>query len=171
MARDLVNAALSFAHAIVRVDDRLYTGVRAVHVNQELNESAVYGTDIGPLKRSLGQVQMGRGQLIFSDTEDAFEFVSQLGASGPPFQKIWSLDYILAREDGLTKRVEALGCRITTLGLEHEAGADALEVSFPFSFLALRVDGQETALSPRTVLNAAVSAIAAGRGIANLFNS
>ena len=53
MAIDHVNYAFSFAHAIVRVNDRQFVGVQSVSVNQELTESAIYGTDARPLKRTV----------------------------------------------------------------------------------------------------------------------
>lgn len=155
MPLDLQNYAYSFAHAIVKVDDRQFTGVRAVTVNQELQEAAVYGTDMRPLKRSVGQLQMGRGQLVFSDYEEGTDFFAALGDQ--PFLRLWSLDYTLAREDGSTRSIECLSCRLTGLGIEHESGADGLSISYPFSFLAMKMDGRDLAISPKQVAQAAVS--------------
>lgn len=154
MALDYVNYAFSFSHAIVRVNERQFVGVRSVSVNQELTESAVYGTDCRPLKRSVGQLSMGKGQLVFSDYQEGIDFFQSLGSE--PFKALWSLDYTLAREDGTTRGIECQACRLLGFGVEHEAGPDGLEISFPFSFMAMKVDGTDLLLSPKALLTAAI---------------
>jgi hypothetical protein len=79
MAVELVQYAYSFSHAIVTANERQYTDISAVSISQELTESAVYGTDIRPMKRSVGQLSMGRGQLTFSDMGEAIDFYKALG--------------------------------------------------------------------------------------------
>ena len=154
MAIDHVNYAFSFAHAIVRVNDRQFVGVQSVSVNQELTESAIYGTDARPLKRTVGQLQMGRGQMVFSDYQEGTDFFKSLGAE--PFKAIWNLDYTLAREDGTTRSIECQSCRLLGFGVEHESGPDGLAVTFPFSFMAMKVEGVDLFLSPKALAQAAV---------------
>ena len=144
MSVDLNNYAFSFSHAILRIADAQYTGVRTVSVSQDLQEAAVYGTDIRPLKRSTGQLQMGRGQIVFSDYEEGINFFQGLGAA--PLQRIFELNYTLEREDGVTKSIVCQGCRLTGFGIEHQAGPDALNVTYPFSFLSMKVEGSELLL-------------------------
>jgi hypothetical protein len=163
MALDYTNYAFSFSHAIVKVDDRQFVGVRSVSVNQELTESAIYGTDVRPLKRSVGQLSMGRGQLVFSDYQEGTDFFKYLGAE--PFKALWALDYSLAREDGTTRSIECQACRLTGFGVEHEAGADGLSITFPFSFMAMKVDGTDLVLSPKALINAAIGV---AKNLANL---
>lgn len=163
MALDYTNYAFSFAHAIIKVDDRQFVGIRLVSVNQELTESAIYGTDVRPLKRSVGQLSMGRGQLVFSDYQEGSDFFRYLGDE--PFKAIWTLDYSLAREDGTTRSIECQACRLLGFGVEHEAGADGLSVSYPFSFMAMRVDGVDFVLSPKGLVNAAIGV---AKNLANL---
>ena len=151
---DLRNYALSFAHAIIKVDDRQFVGVQGVNVNQELQEAAIYGTDMRPLKRTVGQLQLGRGQLTFSDFEEGTDFFLYLGSQ--PFLKIWTLDYALTREDGTTRSVECQGCRLTAVGIEHENAADGLTISYPFSFMNMKIDGVDLAVSPRGLAQAAI---------------
>lgn len=163
MALDYVNYAFSFGHAIVRVNERQFVGVGSVSVNQELTESAVYGTDVRPLKRTVGQLSMGKGQMVFSDYQEGTDFFKHLGAE--PFKALWSLDYTLAREDGTTRSIECQACRLLGFGVEHESGPDGLSVTFPFSFMAMRVDGVDLLLSPKALAQAA---LAIGQNLANL---
>lgn len=162
MATDFQNYAFSFSHAIIRVDERQFVGLRSVSVNQELTESVIYGTENRPLKRTVGQLQIGRGNLVFSDYQEGTDFFGSLG--GSPFTRIWTLDYALQREDGTTRSIECQGCRLLSFGVEHENGAEGLEVQYGFSFMAMRVDGIDLVLSPKALLQA-------GLGIAqNLVN-
>jgi hypothetical protein len=150
MATDYQSYALSFSHAIVRVDERQFVGVRSVGVNQELTESAIYGTDLKPIKRTIGQLQLGRGNLVFSDYLEGTDFFKSLGVS--PFTRIWTLDYALQREDGTTRSIECQGCRLLSFGVEHENGPDGLEVQYGFSFMNMKVDGVDLILSPKALL-------------------
>lgn len=163
MALDYSNYAFSFSHGIIRVDETQYVGVRSVSVNQELTESAIYGTDARPLKRSVGQLGLGKGQLVFSDYQEGTDFFKSLGAE--PFKSLWALDYTLAREDGTTRSIECQACRLTGFGVEHEAGPDGLAITFPFSFMAMRVDGVDFFLSPKALVGAAIGV---AKNLANL---
>ena len=163
MAQDLNHFAYSFSHGIVKINDRQFTDVSGVQISQELTESATYGTDIGPQKRSVGQLQMGKGQLLFSDMGEAVDFFKFLGEQ--PFLAIWSFDYVLNRPDGSLRSVECRACRLTSFQLDHAAGADALGATYPFSFMAMRVDGVDLVLSPRRLLQAG---IAIAQNLANL---
>lgn len=163
MAVDLANYAYSFSHAIVTVNERQFTDVSAVSISQELSESAVYGTDIRPMKRSVGQLQMGRGQLTFSDMGEAIDFYKSLGEQ--PFLQLFALDYALSTPDGSFRSVECRSCRLASFGIEHQAGADALGMTFPFSFLQVKVDGQDLVFSPKSLLQAGLNI---GQNLLNL---
>jgi hypothetical protein len=154
MGIDLNQYAFSFSHGIIRVNERQYVGVRSISVNQELTESAIYGTDARPLKRTVGQLGLGRGQLVFSDYQEGTDFFKALGAE--PFKALWALDYTLAREDGSTRSIECQSCRLTGFGVEHESGPDGLEITFPFSFMSMKVDGIDLVLSPKALIQAAI---------------
>lgn len=153
MAVDLVNYAHSFASAIIKVDDRQFSGIRSVNINQNLNEGVVFGTGIGPLKRTLGQLQMGQGQLIFSDYEDGTDFFAHLAPQ--PLTRMWTLDYVTQSGQSI-RNLECRSCRLLGLGVEHESGAEALGITYPFSFMALRIDGLDMALTPNGVAQAAI---------------
>jgi hypothetical protein len=155
MGIDLANFAFSFGHAVLKVDGRQFTDISAVSINQDLSESPVYGTDPRPLKRSLGQISLGRGQFTFSDMGEALDFWRHLGgnaAGGQPMMQLWQLDYSLVKSDGTLRSVECLSCRLTSFGIEHSAGADALGMSFPFSFLQCRIDGIDLALDAKRII-------------------
>lgn len=137
--------AFSFSHAIIRARDRQYVGIRSVTLNQELTEAAIYGTDMRPLKRTVGQVQLGRGQLIFSDYEEGTDFFKNLGDS--PLTQTFTLEYSLQKGDGTTRSIECRGCRLLGLGVEHENSAEALEINYTFSFLEMIVDGKPSFLA------------------------
>jgi|SRR5688572_31959133 len=155
MAVDLSSYAYSFSHAIVTVNERQFTDVSAVSISQELTESAVYGTDMRPLKRSVGQLQLGRGQLTFSDMGEAIDFFKLLGDE--PFLQIWACDYALSKPDGSFRSIEVKSCRLTSMGIEHQAGPDALGMTFPFSFMQVKVDGVDLVLSPKSILQAGLN--------------
>ena len=163
MALDLTSYAYSYSHAVIKIDDRQFTDISSVSINQDLNEAAVYGTDARPLKRSVGQVGLGRGQLVFSDMGEALDFWNALGDE--PFMALWQLDYSLTKPDGSFRSVECRSCRLTSFGIEHSAGADALGMTFPFSFLQCRVDGKDLVLSPKALIQAGLSI---AKNLANL---
>jgi hypothetical protein len=154
MPLDYQNYSFSFAHALIKVNERQFVGVRSVSVSQDLTEGVVYGTDVRPLKRSVGQLGIGRGSLTFSDYQEGTDFFKSLGSE--PFKAIWTLDYTLAREDGTTRSIECQACRLVTFGIEHESGPDGLEVQYGFSFMAMKVDGVDFVLSPKAIAQAAI---------------
>jgi len=154
LALDLERPAYSFSHAIIRVDERQFTDIDNIQLSQELTEAAVYGTDFRPLKRSVGQLGLGQGQLKFSDMGEAGDFLFALGDD--PLHKIFTVSYVLARGADI-REVEAQGCRMTRIGIDHSAGAEALGTVFPFSFLKLKVDGREFALDPKSLLQKGIN--------------
>ncbi len=145
------------------VNERQFTDISGVSINQELTESAIYGTDARPLKRSVGQLSLGQGQLRFSDMGEAIDFFKALGDE--PFMALWSFDYSLTKTDGTFRSIECRSCRITSLGIEHEAGTEGLGMTYPFSFLQVKIDGVDLVLSPKKLLQTALSI---GQNLANL---
>lgn len=154
MAADLTNFAYSFSNAVITVGGRQFIGIKNVEANQELTDSAIYGTDARPIGRSVGQVQMGRGSLTFSDFGEGVDFYTSLGAQ--PFMSIWDLDYDLVRADGEVQSIVVGSCRLTGVGIQHEAGPDAVEISYPFSFLRYKMQGIDSILDPKRAINAAI---------------
>ncbi len=154
MAVDLNNFAYSFSHAQIRIGGKQFVGIRNVSVNQDLVESAVYGTDAQPIGRSVGRVEMGRGSITFSDFEEGSDFWESLG--NQPLLAIWDLDYALVKDDGQVRSIACTSCRITSVGVEHDNGPDALEVAFPFSFLRLKINNIDGILDAKKLVNAAI---------------
>lgn len=145
------------------MDERQFTDVNNVAVSQELTEAAVYGTDIRPLKRSVGQLSMGQGQIVFSDLGEAFEFYAALGDD--PFMKLFAVTWQLARPPADVRELEAQSCRLLRVGVDHSAGAEALGLVAPFSFLKLKADGREFALDPKSLIQKALNV---GQALTNL---
>jgi hypothetical protein len=146
--------AYSFSHGVVKVNDRQFTRISNVSVNQEVSEAPIYGTARGPLGRSAGQLGMGSGRLGFSDYKEGTDYLRFLGDD--PLFKTWSLDYSLVLESGTVRSVECKGCRLLGLGVDHRPGAEALEIEYPFSFLSLKMDGADVVLSVGALLKLGV---------------
>lgn len=141
---DYEDFAFSFSHANIIVNNRIFTAVENIKLSQRLEESAVYGTARAPLKRSAGQVQMGQGVLVFSDMSEAFDLIQSLS---PDFMfRTFDIDYSLVNEAGQYRSIELRSCRIVGLDIDHNQGPDALPAEFPFSFLQMRVNGNDIAL-------------------------
>ena len=151
---DLNNFAFSFSHARISIGGKQFIGIKSVSVNQSIVEEAVYGTEAQPIGRSVGRIEMGRGSLTFSDFGEGSDFWQALG--NQPYLGIWDLDYTLEKGDGSVTSILCQACRITGLGVEHDNGPDALEVSFPFSFLRMRVNNIDGILSAKQAINAAI---------------
>ncbi len=142
---DYSNFAFSFSHAIIRVNDRIFTAIENIRLSQRLQEGAVYGTARAPLKRSAGQLELGQGTLVFSDMSEAFDLIQSLS---PDFMfRVFDIDYTLVSESLETRSIELRSCRFTGLDIDHAQGPDALPAEFPFSFLQMRVNGNEIAIA------------------------
>jgi len=144
--------AISFSHAVIKVDDRQYIGIDGVKISQDLSDTPVYGTSRAPLRRSAGQLGMGMGNLRFSDFEQGSDFFRSLKPD--PFMKLWTLDYTLVKEDGTVRSIECKACRLLSVSFDHQAGAEALGAEYPFSFLSMRIDGADVILSPAGIAQA-----------------
>lgn len=155
MALDLTDFAFSFSHAIVRVNDRQFTDIEGVSISQPLTEGAVYGTNVAPLKRSVGQLALGRGSLKFSDMGEAFDFFSALGAQ--PFMALWQLNYVMTKSGGTLRSIDCTACRILDVGVDHQAGSGALGMTYPFSFMKVKLNGIDLTLDPKTLIQAGLS--------------
>lgn len=154
MAVDLNQAAYSFSHGVIRAGGRQFQGIRNIGISQDLDEQPVYGTGIAPIGRSVGQLGMGRGNLVFSDYDEGCDFWISLGAQ--PMMSIWDLDYAQVRGDGSTRSISCTACRVIGVGVEHESGAGALEISYPFSFLRLRIESIDALFDAKALINAAI---------------
>lgn len=146
--------AYSFSHGVVQINDRQFTHLSNVSVNQEVSEAPIYGTARGPLGRSAGQLGMGSGKLGFSSYKQGTDFLTFLGDD--PLFKTWTFDYALILESGTVRSIECKGCRLLGLGVDHRPGAEALEIEYPFSFLTLKMDGNDVVLSVGALLKLGV---------------
>lgn len=144
MAVDYENYAFSFSHAIIRLNETQFTAISAVSFSQDVEREAVYGTDRRPLKRSAGQLSLGEGSITFSDLEEGMSFYAALGEN--PSAALFSCDVTFSNENGDTRSFELLSCALSGISGDFEQGAEALGVEFPFSFMAVKVDGAEFAV-------------------------
>jgi hypothetical protein len=144
MAVDYENYAFSFSHAIIKLNEKQFTAISNITFNQDVERAAVYGTDRKPLKRSAGQLSLGEGSATFSDLEEGMEFYSALGTN--PSAALFSCDITFSNENGDTRSFELLSCALSGISGDFEQGADAMGIEFPFSFMAIKVDGAEFAL-------------------------
>jgi hypothetical protein len=141
---DIEKYAFSFSHAIIKANDKQYSAISNVSLNQEIDRSAIYGTSRNPLKRSAGQLQLGEGSLTFSDVEQGMQFIADLGDD--PSLATFSVDVTLSNtQTGQVRSYEALSCSLSGLSVNFETGADALSLEIPFDFMRLKVDGKEFA--------------------------
>ncbi len=136
--------AFSFSHAIIKCNDRQFSGISGIQFTQDVDRSAVYGTSRKPLKRSAGQVQLGEGTITFSDVEEGMQFIASLGDD--PSLQTFSVDFTLSNEAaGLVRSYELGACSLAGFAGNFEAGSDALSLEVPFDFMSLKLDGKEFA--------------------------
>jgi hypothetical protein len=145
MALDLERFAFSFSHAIIKLQDVQFTGIKHIGFKQDIHREATYGTSRKPQKRSAGQLGLGEGTLMFSDLEEAMQFYNALGDD--PTLTLFSVDCTLTNEAGQTRSFECLSCCLSAFEGDFEAGAEALSLNLPFDFLLLKIDGREFARS------------------------
>jgi hypothetical protein len=138
---DHENFAFSFSHGVIKLNEKQFTAIGNIQLDQQLEEAAVFGTSNKPLRRSAGQLQLGEGTITFTDLEEGQDFFDSLGDR--PLMKLFAIDYTVTREDGTTRSIEALSCRLTGFGVDHEQGAEALGIEYPVSFLMMKVNGKE----------------------------
>lgn len=156
---DFTGYAFSFSHAIITMDGVQYTGIKNISISQSLTESAVFGTSYKPLKRSAGQLGMGRGRITFSDYEESAEFFSSLGLA--PFLSIFELSYVLNNPDGGLRVILCHSCRLKEFSINHEANGAPLTCEYPFSFLDMLIDGIPFSMSPQAIAKLGLRAVGA----------
>jgi hypothetical protein len=146
MAVDTNNFALSFSHAILKIQDTQYTAISNVSFSQDVERSAVYGTARSPLKRSIGQLSLGEGRLTFSDLQEGMSFYAGLGSN--PSAATFAVDATFSNEDGsIVQSFELQGCSLSGFSGDFEQGADALQLEISFDFMRLLVNGAEFSTS------------------------
>lgn len=133
--------SFSFSHARIVLDTKQYTAIKNIQASQELEEGLVRGTSVKVLKRTLGQLKMGDGTITFSDLGEAMEFFSARGVR--PLAQIWNADYSLVNEKNEVQSIEMISCRLLKFGFDHGEGADALPLEFPFSFMSMKINGEQ----------------------------
>lgn len=140
MAVDLEQYAFSFQHAIIKLQDRQFDAISNISFSQDIERSAIYGTARAPLKRSVGQVSLGEATVTFSDLDEALTFYDALGDD--PSLATFSADVTFANEVGRVRSFELLSCALGGISGDFEAGADAVGMEYPLSFMRIKIDGK-----------------------------
>lgn len=133
--------AYSFSHGRIVLGDTQFIAIKSIQGSQELEEGLVRGTSVKVLRRTLGALNMGEGSVSFSDLQQAMEFFSARGKR--PLAQIWNADYSLVNEAGAVQSIEMASCRLLKFSFDHQEGADALGIEFPFSFMTMKINGEE----------------------------
>lgn len=133
--------AYSFAYGELSAGPHNYTLISNVEIDQPTAEAAVYGTSANPLRRTMGQAELGNGVVGFSDGDDFARFLRNLG---PAYREVaWSLAWQLQAPGLPNIKIECFRCRVTSTPISHSQGEGALEWPVNFSFLSHKINGQE----------------------------
>lgn len=142
---DIQSYAFSFQRAELSIGKRIFTAISGVEIDQPTEEGVVMGTRPFPLKRTVGQMEMGEGTITFSDEGERQAFLDELGDAYR--EKIWTLTWVLSAPganggQGKTIKKECVGCRCLSEPVSHESGTDALGGDITFSFLYPKTNGK-----------------------------
>lgn len=139
---ELEGFAYSFQRAELTCNGKIFTAISGVSFEQATEEGAVMGTKPWPLSRTEGAMQLGEGTITFSDERERIAFVDSLGDGYR--QQLWELSWQLADENGGSQvKFACQGCRVLSVAVSHEQGADALGGEVQFSFLAHTINGKK----------------------------
>ena len=145
MSSSLSGFAYSFSHAIIKFDDKQYTGLKSIKFSQDVDRAVTRGASRKPEKKTEGELQLGDGTASFSDLSDAMRFLKALGKN--PSGKMFAIDATFANTStGETASFEMLGCSLSGFEASFEQGADAMGLDIPFDFMMLKIDGVEFGL-------------------------
>ena len=139
MAVDLENFAYSFAHGTIKLADQQFTAIENITFSQDIDRAAVFGTSRKPLRRSAGQLQIGTGEVTFSDLDEGLEFYKTLGED--PSRASFAVDVTFENEEGAVRSYEIKGCVLSGISGDFATGGEALQQAFPFEFMDIKVDG------------------------------
>ena len=132
--------AYGFQRAELTLQGVIYTGISSVEIDQPTEEGAVMGTRPYPLKRTMGQMEMGEGTITFSDEGERQRFIDGLGNAYR--EKVFSLTWLLTAPNTPAIKKECIGCRVLSDPTSHESGTDALGGDITFSFMYCKTNGK-----------------------------
>lgn len=137
---DTEGLAYSFARAELSLGRKIFTAIGNVEIDQPTVEGAVMGTRAFPLRRTLGQMELGVGTVNFTDESERMDFLTTLG---PAFREVkWELAWLLNSPGMPMVKIIAVSCRVLSNPIAHAQGEDALGGDIGFSFMYHTVNGQ-----------------------------
>lgn len=137
---DTEGFAYSFERAELKAGTKIITAISNVSLDQPTEESAVHGTKPYPIRRTLGRKDLGEGTVTFTDEGERQAFIDSLGDAYE--EKTWTLTWILTSPGRPNIKRVAYGCRVLSLPVEDEGGADALGGDMTFSFMYMTHNGK-----------------------------
>lgn len=135
--------ALDFGRLELDAAGKIYDRISNVSTSQPVEEGVIFGSKPRPIARTRGQMQIGDGTMEM-EFEQACQFIADLGDGWQ--EKLFTLSLTYRNSDGTVKKIVCTGCRLLDCELDHEAGADGLPASFPFSFMEREIDGKKALL-------------------------
>jgi hypothetical protein len=137
---DINGSAYDFGRIEIDLAAAIFTAFDGIKYDQPLEEGVIYGTRAEPLKRTRGRLQMGAGELKFSDIEEARRFLAALGDGY--LEKTWDASITYSAEGKDPIRDQLFGCRLLNVADDHSGGTDALSETMPFSFMRMLRNGK-----------------------------
>lgn len=134
--------ALDFGRLEFDLAGKVYDRISNLSTSQPIEEGVIFGSKPKPISRTRGQQQIGDGTFEM-EFEQAVQLVEDLGDGWQ--EKIFTVSGTYKNGDK-TLKVVCTGCRLLDCELDHEAGADGLPASFPFSFMERLINGKKALL-------------------------
>ena len=139
---DIEGFAFSFGRSELSVNDRVFTAISNVSIDQPTESEAVKGTSPTPLAETEGTMDLGEGTLTFSDDRERMDFIDSLGDAYRT--KKWTLSWVLRNTTaGTEKQIKCYGCRVVGNPIDHGEGAAALGGDISFKFIEHTIDGKK----------------------------
>jgi hypothetical protein len=125
--------AIGFSDIQIDLGNEIFQAVAKLKHDQPLEEGVIHGTSVMPLKRTVGQVGLGQGEIQFADIEDAQRLVEGIGDNY--YLKVWPATFFYHRPGRRSITHKLFECRILNVQDDHSQGTDALGETIPFSFM------------------------------------
>jgi hypothetical protein len=132
--------ALDFSRGELTLATKIYNRIENISCSQPISEGVIFGTESQPIATTRGQQEIGDATVEFSDAEEAFDFIDELGDGWA--EKRFTASYTLKVNNDKVIKVELQGCRCLDAELDFSQGADGLPVSMPISFLRRLINGK-----------------------------
>ena len=134
--------AFAFGRSELSVNDRIFTAISNVSIDQPTESEAVKGMSPTPISQTEGTMDLGEGTLTFSDDRERMDFLGTLEDAYRT--KFFTVSYVLRNTTaGTEKQIKCIGCRVTSNPFDHSEGAAALGGDIGFKFIKHTINGKE----------------------------